>query len=285
MRPNFDQTPGLFDDNFVSEQLKSSGTTAYYELMQFGYPAKIQISYLYDKLKPALKPHHNTMGSALCCFIFLLANGFKADDLKIGKSSINIRPGNSTLLEKLQTEINDFSPELALKFDKEYLAHELRHKKKLLDEEKLKLQQHEDKNLQINIEFGLQKKTSTEREKSLKWQEHGERKNDSATENLRDYEDEKLQKNIKGISQKKTSTEREQMPKNSVRFDGYKHYMNYDDPNEERKGYRCKLCGVQTNTYCIKCKVHLCFVREKAKNGNPRKVRNCHMNFHELDEC
>lgn len=85
--------------------------------------------------------------------------------------------------------------------------------------------------------------------------------------------------------QKKTTTEREQMPKNSIRFDGYKHYLNFDDPNEIRKGYRCKLCGLQTNTYCIKCKVHLCFLREKSKGGTTRKVRNCHMNFHEINEC
>lgn len=106
----------------------------------------------------------------------------------------------------------------------------------------------------------------------------------TADKNLPVLVDKEVQTNIKSKLQKKT-TAREQMPKNSVRFDGLKHYINFDDPNEERKGFRCKLCGSQTNTYCVKCKVHLCFVRERAKDGNPRKVRNCHMNFHEINEC
>lgn len=99
----------------------------------------------------------------------------------------------------------------------------------------------------------------------------------SAVENLAVFSNKKPQK-------KNSQTEREVMPKNSVRFDGYKHYMTYDDPNEERKGYRCKLCHLQANTYCIKCNVHLCLVREKARGGK-RKVRNCFMNFHEINEC
>lgn len=300
VRPNFDQIPGFFDENFVSDQLKSSGTTAYYELMQFGYPSKIQIDDLYDKLQPILKHHHNSIGSSLCCFIFLLASGFNAEDLKVGKSSINVRPGNSKLLEKLQIEINDLSPDLASKFDEEFLNHERRHKQKLLDEESLRLEKldegkielaeknsldFEAKKSQEDMQCASQAKTTTELEQNFKPQEYGAKKYDLAATRLHDLDGNKSQKNMKCATQKKTQTEREQMPKNSVRFDGYKHYMNYDDPNEERKGYRCKLCGLQTNTYCIKCKVHLCFVKEKAKNGNPRKVRNCHMNFHELDEC
>lgn len=104
----------------------------------------------------------------------------------------------------------------------------------------------------------------------------------TADNNLPVLVDKEVQTNIQNKLHKKT-TEREQMPKNSVRFDGLN--LNFDDPNEERKGFRCKLCGLQTNTYCLKCKVHLCFVRERAKDGNPRKVRNCHMNFHEINEC
>lgn len=107
----------------------------------------------------------------------------------------------------------------------------------------------------------------------------------STVENVPVFLNKEVKTNSKSGSQKKTTTEREQMPKNAIRFDGYKHYLNFDDPSAERKGYRCKLCGVQTNTFCVKCNVHLCFVREKAKSGIPRKVRNCHKNFHEIDEC
>lgn len=126
VKPNLNQTPGVFDENFVCEQLQSSGCTAYYELMQFGYPDKIKISDLYDKLAPVLQSRHTSIGRLRCCLIFLLANGFKAEDLRSGKSSINIRPGNSKLLEKLQIEINDFNPESVLKFNNEFLNHERR---------------------------------------------------------------------------------------------------------------------------------------------------------------
>lgn len=118
MKPNFQQSPESFDENVVLDQLRSSGTLAYYELMQFGYPLKIQIADFYNKLKVVSEPRHVSIGNRMCCFIFFLASGFKAEDLKFGKSSIHIRPGNSKLFEKIQIEINNSSPELALKFQK-----------------------------------------------------------------------------------------------------------------------------------------------------------------------
>lgn len=123
VRPNFQPSAESFDKNFVLDQLRSSGTLAYYELMQFGYPVKIHIADFYNKLKPVLKPRHVSIGDRMCCFIFLLASGFKAEDLKFGKSSIHIRPGNSKLFEKIQTEINGSSLELALKFQKGFVVY------------------------------------------------------------------------------------------------------------------------------------------------------------------
>lgn len=75
-------------------------------------------------------------------------------------------------------------------------------------------------------------------------------------------------------------TLRETMPLNSIRFNGLQHDINYDDPNEPRKGIRCKLesCGTPTTVYCEVCEVHLCFVT--GKNG-----RNCFKQFHNLSEC
>lgn len=76
-----------------------------------------------------------------------------------------------------------------------------------------------------------------------------------------------------------TKTQRETMPPNSIRFNNLKHDINYDDPNNPRKGFRCKLesCGLPTTVYCELCKVHLCFVT--GKNG-----RNCFKHFHNLSE-
>lgn len=126
MKPNLEQVPGYFDESFVYDQLKSSGTMAYYELMQFGYPDKILIDDLYHKLEPYLQPRHISIGHRMCCFLFLLANGFKMTDMKIGKSSINIRPGNSKLLEKIQISINGISSESVLEFTHQYVIYERR---------------------------------------------------------------------------------------------------------------------------------------------------------------
>lgn len=79
-------------------------------------------------------------------------------------------------------------------------------------------------------------------------------------------------------------TEREKLPKNATRFDGLEHWLDFDDPNQVRKGYRCKHCHAQANTFCVKCNVHLCFVREKKKGSEQRKVRNCFRDFHQISE-
>lgn len=77
----------------------------------------------------------------------------------------------------------------------------------------------------------------------------------------------------------KSKTPKEKMPPHSLRFDGSQHWISCDDPNESRKGRRCKKegCGLPTTVYCEKCKVHLCFVT--GKNG-----RNCFKSFHQLNE-
>lgn len=108
--------------------------------------------------------------------------------------------------------------------------------------------------------------------------------NDTVAQNSSALLDKGVQADTKCYPQKKKQTEREEKPKNSIRFDGYRHYLDFDDPNEERKGYRCKNCGRQTNTFCTKCSVHLCFVRERAKKGEKKIVRNCFRNYHEINE-
>lgn len=123
MKPNSQQIPELFDDNLVLDQLKSSGTIAYYEMMQFGFPGKLKITDLFDKLKPALEPRHDSIRNHTCCTILLLASGFKSTDFKIGKSWIHIRPGNLQLLEQIQYEIGESSNELALRFKNGYIVH------------------------------------------------------------------------------------------------------------------------------------------------------------------
>lgn len=91
----------------------------------------------------------------------------------------------------------------------------------------------------------------------------------------------KKQKKDEEMQKTKSQTQREKKPKCSERFDGLHHWPDFDDPNGPRKGYRCKHCGAQSDVYCCKCNVQLCFVKEKTKKGQEqRKVRNCFKAFH-----
>lgn len=91
---------GTFDDNFVLSQLQTSGTLAYFNLMRFGYPLKVQITEIYKQLEPFLEYRHTSCGIEKCCQIFLLACGFQYKDFKIGKTDIHIRPGKSDILKE-----------------------------------------------------------------------------------------------------------------------------------------------------------------------------------------
>lgn len=104
MKPNRQQVPGLFDDMFVSAQLEASGTMAYLKLTQLGYPIKIQIAELFQKLQPYLEQRHISIGANNCCKIFLFANKFMPEDFKFGKTEIHFRPGKFGLLDQMNNE-------------------------------------------------------------------------------------------------------------------------------------------------------------------------------------
>lgn len=55
----------------------------------------------------------------------------------------------------------------------------------------------------------------------------------------------------------------------NTRFDSVDHFAEHDDNRSKR---RCKLegCKKMTHVFCLKCKVHICFV----------KGRNCFLNYH-----
>lgn len=91
--------------------------------MQFGYPAKIKIADLYDKLEPTLEPRQTSMGKHMCCSVLLLASGFEPKDLRMGDTEIHIRPGHSQLLDQIHCEIKESSVELAKRFKKGFEAH------------------------------------------------------------------------------------------------------------------------------------------------------------------
>lgn len=79
-------------------------------------------------------------------------------------------------------------------------------------------------------------------------------------------------KPIAGLKRSKAKQEK-RIPL-SVRLDRYDHWPRKDSKADGRRGHRCKLesCGKQSNVYCSKCNVHLCFV----------EGRNCFEAYHVL---
>lgn len=120
MKPNLKQVPGNFNEIIVSRQLESSGTMAFYNLMQLGYPTKISIDDLHHKLKPYVKPRHTSIGVNNYCMIFLLASGFLSKDFKFGKTEIHVRPGKFQLLDRMNAEFQRPNNEIKVKFNESF---------------------------------------------------------------------------------------------------------------------------------------------------------------------
>lgn len=80
-----------------------------------------------------------------------------------------------------------------------------------------------------------------------------------------------LKENGSNLVSKKRTKPNEARPVHSLRYDQVGHFPN---KNKSKLG-RCKKegCGKKTNVYCLKCKVHLCFVDD----------RNCFTSFHFID--
>lgn len=237
-------------------------------------------------------------------YLLLSAFGFKPEDFKIGKTDINIRPGKTHLLAQLYLELDKKSnEELAHKFKGSHKAY-MRHVY-FLGLRFLGSGQFTDifynKNISIRyLEFLVLlcgKRIVEKRSLLLPSTVH---QNNATDKNLQTEDLHKLNieqfytenrsvtvdKEVKMENQtsKKVRTEKETKPTCAIRFDNMEHWIEFDDPNEERKSFRCKHCGAQATTFCTKCKVHLCFVREKKRGQVTRKIRNCFKAFHTMEE-
>lgn len=113
----------FFYQKFVLDQLNTSGTTAYYELMKVGFPSKVEMAELFGIIEPSLESRHVSLGLNNCCLILLLANGFQARDFVFGKTEIHFRPGKQQLLDELCDEMKqpDIS-NIISKFKKGFVA-------------------------------------------------------------------------------------------------------------------------------------------------------------------
>lgn len=133
------------------------------------------------------------------------------------------------------------------------------------------------KEIDFNTDAPMKSKNPRSKATECKSVDHQKTKNPIPVHHQQGEDEEK--------SHKRPQTQREKKPKCSERFDGLNHWPEFDDPNESRKGFRCKFCGMQSDVYCSKCNVHLCFVKEKTKAGQKqRNIRNCFKAFHNLAE-
>lgn len=126
IKPNSNQTPGVFDFDLVSSHLQSAGIFAYSDLMQMGYPSKIQIEKLFEKIEVLLDPRHVSVGKNMCCQIFLLGSGFQFENFKFGRTEVRIRAGKFHLLDnifdKISKQGNESTKLHALKFKRGFVA-------------------------------------------------------------------------------------------------------------------------------------------------------------------
>lgn len=240
--------------------------------MQSGYPIKLKIDEIYLKIQTIMASHHASTGKIACCHILLFAFGFKPKDFKIGKTDISIRPGKTHLLDQLHLELDKPNEELVtdivyyknisisyFEFSVSLSGKKVAEKRSLLSPSAV----HQDIATDKNLETEDLHKPDIEQ---------------CHTENRLVTVDSEVK------IEKKVRTEKETKPKNAIRFDKMEHWIEFDDPNEERKSFRCKHCGAQATTFCTKCNVHLCFVREKKIGQGTRKIRNCFKAFHTIEE-
>lgn len=127
IKPNNNQTAGIFDENVVLKQIQTSGTLTYFNLMQHGYPFKVRIDDLFENITSFLEPRHISVGSKMCCQIYLIATGFEHTDFKLGKTEIHIRLGKNDLFNQLRRGMNNASdisicPTIAKNFRKGFVA-------------------------------------------------------------------------------------------------------------------------------------------------------------------
>lgn len=107
----------------VFNQLESSGTIAYYNLMQMGYPLKISINDFYAKLMTYLEPRHISIGINSCCKIFLMSNNILSKDFKFGATEIHVRPGKRHLIDIMMTNFQKLNNDIGVKFNSGFNAY------------------------------------------------------------------------------------------------------------------------------------------------------------------
>lgn len=106
LKPNKQKLPAAFDEDFISQQLKSFSIAAYVDFMQTGYPVRIIFEPLTDAYEMYIKEFQGTFKDKKQFFAkLLLSIGFKSADFKLGETIIFVRKRASSIVnEKLNVD-------------------------------------------------------------------------------------------------------------------------------------------------------------------------------------
>lgn len=92
-----DQT---FDEPYVLDQLNSSGTISYQNLMNIGFPFHLEFNHVCDILRPHIQQYNYIpTDDKKLCDAFMRSIDFSTNDFKIGATKIFLRPGKMDIFE------------------------------------------------------------------------------------------------------------------------------------------------------------------------------------------
>ncbi|CAL8140875.1 unnamed protein product [Orchesella dallaii] len=93
IKPNAKMIQGVFEGGQILSQLQSAGMTSVLELMQRGYPSRVQFSSLYSTYKGLLPPKLSNLDPRFFCRALFKALGLSEEDFKFGLTRVFFRPG------------------------------------------------------------------------------------------------------------------------------------------------------------------------------------------------
>lgn len=109
---------GLFDREYVSDQLTSAGTFAYYRLMRKGYPLRMDIQELYSQYQPYLQKNNIHIDAKKLLQILFHHNNVPEHEYRFGASSVMLRSGqqqNINQLKQLEEPIISINVNIVMK--------------------------------------------------------------------------------------------------------------------------------------------------------------------------
>lgn len=109
---------GLFDREYVSDQLTSAGTFSYYRLMRKGYPLRMDIQEFFSRYQPHLQRNNIHIDAKKLLQILFHHNKIPEHEYRFGASSVMFRSGqhqNISQLKQLEESIISINVDIVMK--------------------------------------------------------------------------------------------------------------------------------------------------------------------------